>query len=111
MLVDGEAERSLGQALAWSLRHGATSLDLIAETHTGLLARRAERFTFPIVVWYPVERTLVPAVAEPLPPPPAAPAAHLEMADVIEGAGATLTVEHGVVTGEVRGLEVCRVVD
>ena len=111
VLVDGEAERSLGQALAWSLRHGATSLGLIAETHTGLLARRAERFTFPIVVWYPVERTLVPAVAEPLPPPPTVPAAHLEMAEVIEGAGATLTVEHGVVTGEVRGLEVCRVVD
>jgi hypothetical protein len=30
---------------------------------------------------------------------------------VIEGAGATAVVEHGVVVGEVRGLEVCRVVD
>ena len=30
---------------------------------------------------------------------------------MIEGAGATFTVEHGVVTGEVHGLEVCRVVD
>ena len=30
---------------------------------------------------------------------------------MIEASGATLVVEHGVVTGEVRGLEVCRVVD
>ncbi|MET0911176.1 MAG: hypothetical protein ABWZ99_17060 [Ilumatobacteraceae bacterium] len=111
VLVDGDAERSLGPALAWAIRHGATSLDLIAESHTGLLARRAERFSYPIVVWYPVERTLLPAVAEPLPTPPAAPAAHLEVRGVIDEAGATLTVEHGVVTGEVRGLEVCRVVD
>lgn len=111
VLVDGAAERSLGQALAWAIRHGASSLDLIAGTHTGLLARRAERFSFPIVVWYPVERTLLPAVAEPLPEPPAAPTAHLAVRSVIDEAGATLTVEHGVVTGEVRGLEVCRVVD
>ena len=72
------------------MRHGATSLDLIAESHTGLLARRAERFSFPIAVWYPVERTLLPAVAEPLPAPPPTAAAHLEVRDVIEGAGATL---------------------
>jgi hypothetical protein len=111
VLIDGDAHRSLGPALAWTIRHGATSLDLIADSHTGLLARRAEGFSFPIVVWYPVERTLLPAVAEPVATPPAADPVHLEVRDVIEGAGATFTVEHGVVTGEVHGLEVCRVVD
>jgi hypothetical protein len=111
VLIDGDAHRSLGPALAWAIRHGATSLDLIAESHTGLLARRAERFSFPIVVWYPVERTLLPAVPEPVARPPAANPVHLEVREVIEGAGATFTVEHGVVTGEVHGLEVCRVVD
>ncbi len=111
VLIDGDANRSLGAALAWAIRHEATSLDLIAESHTGLLARRAERFAFPIRVWYPVERTLLAAVAEPLPTPPNVPPAHLDVRDMIERAGATFTVEHGVVTGEVRGLEVCRVVD
>jgi hypothetical protein len=111
VLIDGDAHRSLGPALAWTIRHGATSLDLIAESHTGLLARRAERFSFPIVVWYPVERTLLPAVPETVVRPPAANPVHLQVRDVIEGAGATFTVEHGVVTGEVHGLEVCRVVD
>ena len=37
--------------------------------------------------------------------------AHLAFVDDIEAAGARSVVEHGVVTGEVRGLEVCRVVD
>ena len=37
--------------------------------------------------------------------------AHLELVPVIEAGGATPLVEHGVVIGEVRGLEVCRVVD
>ncbi len=111
VLVDGDASRALGGALAWAIRHDATSLDVIAESDTGLLARRAERFAFPIAVWYPIERSLLPAVAEALPPEPAATPAHLEVRDIIEGSGATLVVEHGVVTGEVRGLEVCRVVD
>jgi hypothetical protein len=110
-LVDGDARRALGGAIAWAIRHDASSLDLIAESATGLLARRAERFAFPVAVWYPVDRSLLPAVAEPLPDVSAALPAHLDVRDVIEASGATLVVEHGVVTGEVRGLEVCRVVD
>ena len=89
VLVDGTAGRSLGGALAWAIRHDATSLDLIADSDTGLLARRAERFSFPIVVWYPVERSLLPAVAEPLPVEPPAVPAHLDVREMIEGAGAT----------------------
>jgi hypothetical protein len=111
VLIDGNAERSLGRALAWSVRQGATGLNLIADTGTGLLARRATRFSFPISVWYPIERTLVAAVAEPLTDPPAAAPHHLAFTSLIEAAGATPIVEHSVVSGEVRGLEVCRVVD
>jgi len=50
-------------------------------------------------------------VAEPLPVPPAPSPAHLALTDTILAGGAVAAVEHGVVTGEVRGLEVCRVVD
>ncbi len=111
VLIDGDAERALGGALALALRSGASALHVIAETHTGLLARRADRFTMPTTIWYPVERTLLAAVPEPLAEPPQPSARHLEFRPVIEGAGATSFVEHGVVGGDVRGLEVCRVVD
>ncbi len=119
LLVGGEAwvlaerapARSLGAALAWALRRGATSLHVVAGGATGLLARRAERLAFPIHVWSAEDRTLLPAGPEPLSPPPAAAPDHLTLAPLIEAAGATVTVEHGVVSGEVRGLEVCRVVD
>ena len=54
---------------------------------------------------------LLPVVAEPLVDPATASPEHLELVGVIEAAGATANVEHGIVVGEVRGLEVCRVVD
>jgi hypothetical protein len=111
VLVEGPAARSLGAALAWSVRQGATSLHLVVERDTGLLARRVQRFAFPITVWYPQERVLLPVVPEPLAGSPAPLPGHLEFVPVIEAAGATANVEHGIVVGEVRGLEVCRVVD
>jgi hypothetical protein len=111
VLVEGPAAGSLGGALAWAIRNGATSLDLVAEADTGLLARRARRLSFPVRVWFAEERTLLPAVAEPLAPPPPPSSEHLELVAVIHQAGATPNVEHAVVFGEVRGLEVCRVVD
>ena len=111
VLIDGSAARSLGPALAWAVRHHATSLHLVVEHDTGQLARRAQRIAFPVTVWYPEDRTLLPVVAEPLAAPAAAIAQHLAFAAVIEAAGASVNVEHGVVAGEVRGLEVCRVVE
>ena len=110
-MIDGAAARSFGPALAWSIRHGVTSLHLVVEHDSGLLARRAQRCAFPVTVWFPQGRVLLPVVPEPLAAPAPPPSAHLELIEVIEGAGATAVVEHGVVVGEVRGLEVCRVVD
>lgn len=111
VLVDGPAARSLGPALAWAIRHDATTLHLVVEHDTGQLARRAQRLAFPVTVWYPEARTLLPVVPEPLEASAAAVAEHLAFASVIEAAGASVNVEHGVVVGEVRGLEVCRVVE
>ena len=111
VLIDGPAARSLGAALAWSIRRDARSLHLVVEHDSGPLARRAERMAFPVTVWFAHDRLLVPAVSEPLAAPEAASPGHRAVMGVIEDAGATASVEHGVVVGEVRGLEVCRVVD
>lgn len=111
VLVEEGPERGLGPALAWAHRHGARSLHLLAERETGLLARRAACFDLPVSVWHVADRRLVPAVAEPLTPPPRAAAAHRALIPMIEAGGAEPIVEHGVVAGEVRGLEVCRVVN
>lgn len=110
VLVDGDASAALGRALAWSIRHGAAALNLVADRDTGLLARRAAHVTFPIDVWFAEGRSLLPAVPEPLAEPPGADPDHLDLAPLITAARADVNVEHGVVFGEVRGLEVCRVV-
>jgi hypothetical protein len=111
VLIEGPAARALGPALAWAVRQGAQELQVVAESDTGLLARRATQLSFPVAVWFAQGRSLLPAVAEPLPSPPAPAPDHLELVEVIEAAGASANVEHGVVFGEVFGLEVCRVVD
>lgn len=111
LIADGDAKRTLGPAVAWAIRNGATSVDLIAERDGALLARRAQGFDFPINLWFAQDRTLLPVVAEPADIAGAPPADHLALIDLIEQAGAQPQIERGVVTGEVRGLEVCRVVD
>ncbi len=110
VLLDRKPERGLGAALAWALRRDASELHVLAESATGLLARRAQQFGLPISVWHIEGRVLLPAVAESLPIPSAVGGAHEQWrAAIIEG-GALPTVEHGVLAGEVEGLEVCRVV-
>jgi hypothetical protein len=111
VIVDGPAGRTLGASLAWAIRQGARRLDVIVDSEGGQLARRAAGFDFPIGVWFAEQRTLLPVIAEDA--PAAAPASpdHLDLLPLIESGGAHPNVERGVVTGEVRGLEVCRVVD
>ncbi len=111
VLIDERPAHRLGSALAWALRRRVAELHVVAEVDTGLLARRAAAFDFPISVWEPRGRQLLAASPEPVPEPRAAPEHHLALRELIVAGGATPVVEHGVVTGEVRGLEVCRVVD
>ncbi len=110
VLLDQPRERGLGAALAWALRNGAVELTVYAEELTGMLARRAEGFTIPIAVRHVSGRDTVPAVAEPLPAPLELPAAHRRFAADIAAGGAEPVEEHGVLSGEVAGLEVCRVI-
>ena len=66
VLLEDDPERGLGAALAWAHRQRVDELNVLADRGTGLLARRAGGFTTPIAVWHVEERTLLPAVAEPL---------------------------------------------
>lgn len=110
VLAVDQPERSLGAALAWAVRRDASALHLIAPAATGLLARRASALTLPVHVSHLEGRTLLDAVAEPLPPIAEVPPSHLTFEAEIVAGGAVPIVEHGVLSGEVAGLEVCRVV-
>jgi hypothetical protein len=112
VLADERGERSLGPAMAWSRQQGAERLQLLAEEATGVLARRAALFADEAApgVWHVEGRSLLPALATPHEPVPPVPPAHLALQPLIEAGGATALVEHGVLVGEVAGLEVCRVV-
>ena len=110
VLLGERQQRGLGPALAWAVRAGVTHLHVIAEEGTGTLARRASAFRMPIEVWHVAERVLLPAIAEPLPTLLDVPDGHDQFRPLIIEGGAVPAVEHGVLVGEVRGLEVCRVV-
>src|SRR3954468_15114451 len=110
VLLDERPQSGLGPSLAWAVRAGVDHLHVLAEEGTGALARRAEAFRLPIEVGHVEERMWLPAIAEPLPTLPEVPAEHEQLRALISEGGATPAVEHGALIGEVRGLEVCRVV-
>ncbi len=109
-LVDRAPDRQLGAALAWAVRRDASRVHLIAEAGTGALVRRSLGFTMPIQVSHLDGRSLIDAVAEPLPEPRVVDERHRALVDLIVAGGATPLEEHGVLCGEVDGLEVCRVI-
>lgn len=111
VLVEDQPARGLGPALLWVLKEGKRELHVLAESSTGVLARQATYFDFPISVWHVDERTLIPAVAEPFVELREPSPEHLDFIELIERGGATPVVEHGIVSGEVLGLEVCRAVN
>lgn len=76
-----------------------------------MLARRAQAFADPPVVGRVEGREVRPADPEPLAPPPPPPPGALDLAPALVAAGADVVVEHGVVCGEVLGLEIARIVE
>ena len=110
ILIDGDASRALGPTLAWATRHNR-DIHVLVEKDSGILARRAAFFSSSITVWHVDEKSLLPAVAEPHLPIVEAEPEHLALLPLIASSGADAVVEHGVVVGEVRGLEMCRVVN
>jgi hypothetical protein len=110
VLGDEQPARVLGQAMAWARQQGCERVHVLAERKTGLLARRAGYFDPAPLVFRVEGRSLVPADPEPLPVPAGMDPALGDLVDLIEAGGAEPVVEHGVLSGEVLGLEVCRAV-
>jgi hypothetical protein len=112
ILVEDDPARALGGAFVWSARRGAARVHLITEEATGLLARRAGFFDLelPVSVWRAAGRTIEAAEPEPRSTAQAIPEAVAALRPVIEQAGIDAVEEHGVLAGEVAGLEVCRAV-
>jgi hypothetical protein len=118
ILADDNAARALGPALVWAERHGVdpARLHVIVDdpTTAGTLARRATQFADPPII-ETVDadaRTTTPArPAPPLDLEQPAPPDDMQFARTLKAAGAEPVVEHGVLVGEVNGLEVARVVD
>ncbi len=107
---------ALAAALAWQTRsrrtgHAVEHIRICDSVAPGLTARRAAYFSLSIDV---LDTRSAPAVtAAPTPheqviaPHPD----HLVFASMLSEAGTEVVIEHGVVAGEVLGLEVARVVD
>ena len=107
--VTGRHERSLGPALMWALRNNVNALKLFSSESAGDLARIATHFDFVIEV-FEVDVAGVACVAMPKIVEKIEVSVADEMfAEFIKSAGADVVREHGVISGEVCGLEVCRV--
>lgn len=110
VLTTNRHVRSLGPALMWALRNKAKVLKLFSTEGAGDLARIAMHFDFAIEVFEVdvagAARVATPKIVEKI----EVSVADEMFAEFIRSAGADVVREHGVISGEVCGLEVCRVV-
>lgn len=111
VLLDEQPVRGLGRALTWARREGVTALNVVADdpTAAGVLARRATAFAPAPSVWRAEGRTLTAVTPTPFPAPVEPPAVARELIGMLLEAGVEVTVEHGEIRGEIRGLEVARI--
>ena len=122
VLIDDGVVARFGAALAWADRQGVATLDVIVDgspSAPGIIARRAGAFGAAPSVWAVDGTSLVAvAAAEPVPPEPgtaqpgsAGPGADgADLAALLAEHGLEVVHEHGVLRGEVLGLEVARTV-
>jgi hypothetical protein len=110
VVVLEQCDRSLGPVLLWAQKFDATSLDIFVVSDADLIARRAQLFDIDIRVWLVADKKVT--IAEPAAVLAASqvPQSHEQFADLIAQSGAEVVREHGVLSGEAMGLEVCRVV-
>lgn len=100
----------LAAALAWGTRVDASELHVVVDEPDAVLAVMASGLEPVPTLWQAAEADLVPMPASELPAlmdPPDSAMAHTS---TLAAAGCEVVVEHGVVIGEINGLEVARVV-
>ena len=113
VLAQDDPARRLGPALAWMTAQQATELRLVVDPGpvAAVLARRATAFDVPIDVVVAEGTSVVPTAPAPRHEVRPAPEGIDSLVDLITASGAEVVVEHGIVTAEVLGLEVARVVE
>jgi hypothetical protein len=124
VLLEDDPARSLGRALVWGRRSHISDLHVVVDASpgsdsdsdsepdaAGVLARRSGWFRNPPTVWRMHDLEAERAVAAPFPPAVVpSPEAELFGALMAES-GLDVVLEHGVLRGEIAGLEVARVDD
>lgn len=105
---------AMSAALSWLVRQPAGTaerLALVARHSPRLAARRLASIAIPSRVFAVVGNGVTAVEPEPHLPVVAADPRHLELSTMFAAAGADIVVEHGLVTAEVVGLEVARIVE
>ena len=101
--------RALGRALAIAESHGCSALHLLVDDGGGSAARCASLLRPAPSVWQITGRSLTPVA--PMPRTGAsAPTDADALVAILRNAGLEVVVEHGVISGEIRGLSVATVV-
>jgi hypothetical protein len=100
----------LGGAVVWRARLGLATLNVLADRTDSASARRNDLLASPLSLFVVNGRATSPMVAEPFMTPSPPDAVTMLLADTITECGADAVVEHGVLRGEVLGLEVARVI-
>ena len=108
--AEEDAARALGKAMAWARQQGVGELHVLADDDAGVLARRASLFRDPPTIWWVNGTELHTIQPEPFTSPANAPDAG-GFGALFEGVGLEVVRERDHVAGELRGLEVARVVD
>lgn len=111
VLVESDADRSFGPALALAKRHGSTVLDLLVSGSAQRCAARAPLVDPSPTVWS-IDGTDLARVDRPAAAPIVAePLLRSDLAELLADPSLNVRtiVEHGVITAEFRGVEIARV--
>ena len=105
-----DAPSPMAAVLAWGERRSASELHVIVDAPDHVLALQARGLDPAPTIWQAVDTDLQPVAAHPEAPQ------SLDVPDVVqaevpvlEAAGCDVVVEHGVIIGEVLGVEVARI--